>query len=152
MATRLSATDKRKQAYIYDPKKLDLDAVRALVRAKNKDWNANALKDAEHWYRNFLWVAYRYRAKKRIRVGIRRDADEFWHAHILDTEDYAKVCRRLLGRSGFLHHKPSTQDAKDNARVAKASMAAYQEECPDDFPGGRQTQPFQIPCFWHLIW
>ena len=32
------------------------------------------------------------------------DIDMIWHAHILDTEQYAKDCNHLFGE--FLHHEP----------------------------------------------
>lgn len=33
-------------------------------------------------------------------------ADAAWHAHILDTRDYAKMCQERFG--AFLHHDPAT--------------------------------------------
>jgi hypothetical protein len=34
--------------------------------------------------------------------------DEFWHAHILFTQDYAAMCKAVAGQ--FLHHRPSILD------------------------------------------
>ncbi|HTQ14440.1 MAG TPA: hypothetical protein VMH86_11250 [Rhizomicrobium sp.] len=34
--------------------------------------------------------------------------DDFWHAHILFTEDYAAFCQAIAGR--FMHHRPTVED------------------------------------------
>jgi hypothetical protein len=34
--------------------------------------------------------------------------DDFWHAHILFTQDYAAMCQAVAGQ--FLHHRPSILD------------------------------------------
>src|SRR5579872_7076194 len=107
--------------YIY--KKLKLTDVRKLVR-ENTGWDAAQLAAAEHWYRNFLWLAYVNRAS-RSAIGIETHADRFWHAHILDTEDYAKVCQAILGRKGFIHHKPVGKKAATSPQLLKRTTSAY---------------------------
>ena len=41
-------------------------------------------------------------------VPVDRRVDEFWHAHILFTQDYAAMCKAVAGQ--FLHHRPSILD------------------------------------------
>ncbi|MGH6870591.1 MAG: glycine-rich domain-containing protein [Rhizomicrobium sp.] len=41
-----------------------------------------------------------------IPVSLR--VDEFWHAHILFTQDYAKFCQAVAGR--FVHHLPTVAE------------------------------------------
>jgi hypothetical protein len=151
MATQLGARDKRIQSYIYDRKQLNLREARGVVAAKT-GWDAAALDDAEHWYRNFLWLAYRtMKRDPRKVVGIRQDADEFWHAHILDTEYYSEVCEKILGKRGFLHHKPATRNTAATEKIRAASLKDYREEFPDEFEVDIHIGPFVIPCFWHIF-
>lgn len=146
----LSARDKRVKDYVY--KGLKLTKVRSAVRENNPDWSPEQLKNAERWYRNFLWLAYRRGTKGEI-LGIEKSADQFWHAHVLYTEDYAEACRQILGRrGGFIHHTPPRKASQRNEKVARASEKAYREEFPDEFLVLIAIGPFDIPCIWHLIW
>jgi hypothetical protein len=38
-------------------------------------------------------------------IELSQKVDDFWHAHILFTEDYAAFCQAVAGR--FLHHRPT---------------------------------------------
>jgi hypothetical protein len=149
MATRMTANDAKVHDYIY--KRLNLREVRALVK-DNTGWDKKTLDDAEDWYRNYLWLAYRNR-RSRQPVGIERHADHFWHAHILDTEDYAKVCQKILGRRGFLHHKPVARKAATSPRLQQQTTLAYaavQHEFVKPRPH-HGFAPFDMPCFWHIV-
>jgi len=53
-------------------------------------------------YRNFLFLNRKYHANEALPPS--EDIDEFWHAHILDTEAYAKDCQAIFGK--FMHHYP----------------------------------------------
>ncbi len=144
----LSARDKRVKDYIY--KGLKLTNVRAVVKEQNADWSTEQLNDAERWYRNFLWLAYRRGTKGQI-LGIEKRADQFWHAHVLYTEDYAEACRKILGKRGFIHHRPPRNAKQLNERVVKASEKAYRKEFPDEFLVLISIGPFDIPCLLHII-
>ena len=41
-------------------------------------------------------------------VTVTQRVDDFWHAHILFTQDYAAMCQTVAGQ--FLHHRPSILD------------------------------------------
>ncbi len=64
-------------------------------------WSAKALAEGEHLYRRFLALKIMYPEKVLSPTPL---IDEFWHAHILDTEAYTADCRRLFGR--YVHHYP----------------------------------------------
>lgn len=64
-------------------------------------WSAEACSDVEHLYRRFLALNIRYPDRKLCPNG---PVDEFWHAHILDTRQYAADCEVLFGQ--MLHHYP----------------------------------------------
>jgi hypothetical protein len=57
--------------------------------------------EAESLYRRFLALQMRYPDRKICPTG---PIDEFWHAHILDTEAYRRDCLTLFGHA--LHHYP----------------------------------------------
>lgn len=52
-------------------------------------------------YRKFLALCVRYPEEKICPTG---PIDALWHAHLLDTEAYARDCQFLFGQ--FLHHYP----------------------------------------------
>lgn len=57
--------------------------------------------EADALYRRFLALNLRYPDRK---ICPTAPIDRFWHAHILDTEAYARDCTALFGR--YLHHFP----------------------------------------------
>jgi hypothetical protein len=146
-ARKLTGKETRVHDYVY--KKLNLRNVRGLVK-DTTGWDTATLDSAERWYRNYLWLAYRYRLSRQA-VGIERHADQYWHAHIIDTEDYAKVCQTILGKRGFLHHKPVRKSVAVSPRLRAQTEAAYRKEFPDEFMEIRVVIEFDMPCFWHLI-
>ncbi|MGI9307592.1 MAG: glycine-rich domain-containing protein [Gammaproteobacteria bacterium] len=56
---------------------------------------------AEREYRRFLTLKMKH---PKISLVPSKLTDSFWHAHILDTEAYARDCHALFGR--FMHHFP----------------------------------------------
>lgn len=52
-------------------------------------------------YRRFLTLKLLFPGESLVPCKV---ADEFWHAHILDTEAYIRDCQALFGR--YLHHFP----------------------------------------------
>lgn len=72
---------------------------RKLIEEKN--WTAETCDEIEDLYRRYLALNIRYPDRKICPTG---PIDEFWHAHILDSQAYAADCEKLFGR--FLHHFP----------------------------------------------
>lgn len=84
-------------------------------------WSTSALAETEQHYRIYLALNIVYPDRK---LGPTPLIDDFWHAHILDTEAYAADCQKLFGR--YLHHYPYgglTDDPLD-----KAISESVQEE------------------------
>ena len=69
--------------------------------ALKKEWSAELIDEAEQFYRQFLALKMVY-PKRTISPTVA--IDEFWHAHILDTQAYIADCKALFGR--YLHHYP----------------------------------------------
>ena len=53
-------------------------------------------------YRNFLFLMKKYGKTKPLIPS--KKIDEFWHKHILDTDNYIFDCQMIFG--AYLHHKP----------------------------------------------
>ncbi len=68
---------------------------------EERDWTGERVEETEDLYRKFLALCVRYPDEKICPTG---PVDDFWHAHILDTEAYARDCQFLFGK--FLHHFP----------------------------------------------
>ena len=80
--------------------KLDFSILR-LKLLFQKGWSSEFIAEAERRYRMFLALRVAYPDQA---IPPSSTIDEFWHAHILDTEAYAADCDALFGR--FLHHNP----------------------------------------------
>jgi hypothetical protein len=92
----------------------------AMVRLKlveETGWTLDACDEAESLYRKFLALNIRYPDRKLCPNG---PVDEFWHAHILDTQQYAADCAALFGQ--MLHHYPyfGMRGADDRANLERA--------------------------------
>lgn len=68
---------------------------------EEKGWTPETVDEVEDLYRKYLALNLRYPEQKICPTG---PIDEFWHAHILDTEAYARDCEALFGQ--YLHHFP----------------------------------------------
>jgi hypothetical protein len=83
---------------------LDLDCIK--VKLMNPDrregrWSREKADKVEVGYKRFLYLC----VSDPDTVAIPNEGiDEFWHAHILDTQKYAEDCRKTFGF--FLHHFP----------------------------------------------
>ena len=85
----------------------DMSRVKAHVVAKGF-FRADEVDAAEREYKRFLALGCAYMANA---VPVSARVDEFWHAHILFTEDYAAMCDAVLGQ--FMHHRPEAPDAAE---------------------------------------
>jgi len=94
----LTRSDRTAHTRIYG---LNLKQIMVSIRKKER-WSAKRAKDAEHWYKNFLWMCYLNR--KRPVAALGRDADIVWHNHILDTVRYRDDCDKIF--RGYLDHRP----------------------------------------------
>lgn len=108
----------------------DLSYVRQRVAREHPDWSQERLNTAESDYRLFL---ARCKAPHEDPLAPAPDADEFWHAHILHTRDYARDSQNYFGH--FLHHKPTTgvdciREPGDEGACSEACSATPDNEHP----------------------
>jgi hypothetical protein len=100
------------QSNIFRQKLADLDL--SIIKWKillTEDLNRDTIDIIEKWYKNFLFLNYKY--SDNYRIVPHELIDLFWHNHILDTRKYAKDCMLLF--NGPLHHYPyfGMKDAED---------------------------------------
>jgi hypothetical protein len=65
---------------------------------------ADEVDAIEQQYKHFLALSCAQDAPLHVDPRM----DDFWHAHILFTQDYAAMCQEVAGQ--FLHHRPSILD------------------------------------------
>lgn len=92
---------------------------------EEKSWTAEYCDEIEDLYRKFLALNMRYPEQKICPTG---PIDEFWHAHILDTQAYQADCNTLFGE--FFHHFPyfgmrGQQDKQDLQNAFDASVVLF---------------------------
>lgn len=68
-------------------------------------YTADEIDRVEDEYRKFLSLVLTYQD---VRMPIAKKVDDFWHAHILFTQDYTKMSITMIGR--YVHHRPGILD------------------------------------------
>jgi len=68
---------------------------------EGQGWSASFCDRVETEYRRYLALNRRYADRA---IVPSKTVDNFWHAHILDTQAYAPDCEAVFGE--FLHHYP----------------------------------------------
>lgn len=71
-------------------------------------WQPELAVMCEKLYKRFLWLLVKYSDKHLVPT---RDIDEFWHNHILHTQNYTNDCLALLGR--YIHHSPVDEEVNN---------------------------------------
>lgn len=130
------------QALLARIESLDLDCIKVrLMRALGgKGWSREKADVVERNYRRFLYMC----ATENALTIPSNDVDEFWHAHILDTEKYASDCEQAIGR--FVHHFPyigmrSDEDQQVLQECFQATKNRYRQLFGDDSPESLETSP-----------
>lgn len=70
-------------------------------------WSRSKRRIAEREYRKFIGLIAINPSKP---YGMAGEVDELWHDHVLNTQDYAAMCRDVVG--AFVHHCPSDDRRK----------------------------------------
>jgi hypothetical protein len=102
-----------------------LDLTQVLAKAtETYQWTPEQAGQADHWYRNFLWLCYKHGPPL---GAIGKDADDLWHVHLLDTAKYRADCQTVFGH--FLDHTPlyGPPGARET-ETHTATTALYQSE------------------------
>ena len=97
---------------------LDLENVKQQLRDKEEGegWSVDQANYYEMEYKQFLALSVKY---PEADLSPSKNVDAFWHAHILNTRQYARDCESTFGY--FMHHEPGTRDgsAAEKSRYEK---------------------------------
>ncbi|WP_083250951.1 glycine-rich domain-containing protein [Acidihalobacter aeolianus] len=102
-----------------DVEKLDFAAIKMklLDPLEGNGMRLEQIEFAECEYRRFLSMRI---YEPDLDLVPSRLVDEFWHAHILDTQAYVKDCQSVFGE--YLHHYPymglGSSEARDELETA----------------------------------
>lgn len=100
-----------------------LDFTKIKVKLMKKlGWNTDYANQAEVWYKRFLILMVRHPGQSVVPTPA---IDEMWHAHILDTQRYAKDCKEIFGK--FIHHCPSYGDGDELEKTADITTELFQK-------------------------
>jgi hypothetical protein len=107
--------------------KLDFSAIKVklLDPVEGSGMSQDQIEFAEREYRRFLSLRI---YEPHLELIPSRLVDEFWHAHILDTQAYVRDCQTVFGE--YLHHYPymglGSSAARDELETAfSLTKAAY---------------------------
>ncbi|MBI3677706.1 MAG: hypothetical protein HY243_13945 [Proteobacteria bacterium] len=88
-------------------------------------FRADEIDAVELEYKRFMALGCVYGSNA---APLSQRIDDFWHAHILFTEDYAAMCQAVAGE--FLHHRP-TLDEGDEVQVGRFDLYEASFGTPD---------------------
>jgi hypothetical protein len=138
---KLSQANLRAMKLIYE---LDLGPILACAK-KLEIWTAEETREAEIFYRHFLWMCY-LNGRRPVPVPT-RGADTVWHTHILDTPRYRKDCHAIF--RGFLDHQINERKPKPVRRAVSAGTRKMAAELlgtnitPESIHAASQVVPME---------
>ena len=81
--------------------------------AEKSMWSLKSAKAASEQYKRFLFLQYQY--GKHYSLAPSQEMDEFWHQHILFTQQYQNDCQRIFGH--YFHHSPTLKSASSTVHA-----------------------------------
>jgi len=112
---------------------LDLEPIKFKAMLSIDDdgygWSAEQAQRAATNYKRYLTLRTKHPTATLVPD---READHFWHMHILDTRKYAADCDNIFG--GFMHHFPYFGlRGEDDARNLGDAFATTQRLLAEEF-------------------
>jgi len=89
--------------FIYD--ELDLTSVRQLAKDTYK-WDDATADQAEHNYRDFLWVCFHFAVGETTMTWVSLLADKMGHTHLQTPAAFVADCEKIFGEGRALVHEP----------------------------------------------
>ena len=119
-----------------------LEEAKKIIHSKNFNEILNKMVLFDGWikedanktcemYKNYIFLKKKYFHIKTIVPS--EDIDEFWHYHILSTQDYQLFSDMIFGKENFLHHYPyfgidGVTNLKDLGQAFDATQELYFKE------------------------
>ena len=91
----------------------DFSRVRSRLK-RDHNYNDDYIARMEEEYKKFIALCA---SSRTTGLGIARELDEFWHAHLMFTKDYESMCDQVKG--SFIHHNPADEEESDGSRKQK---------------------------------
>ncbi|MDP4039579.1 MAG: hypothetical protein Q8P57_03300 [Candidatus Pacearchaeota archaeon] len=125
-------------------KEIDLDPIKIRLMKPDRGaegWAREKVEEVANLYRRFLYMCIDDPSSAVVPVD---EVDEFWHAHILDTQKYAEDCQKAFG--SFLHHFPyfgmrGSEDRDELQASFRETSRKYFELFREDYSVDGQGQP-----------
>lgn len=92
-------------------------------------WPREVAEKIAEQYKAYLWLVKIYPDKVLIPF---REVDEFWHQHILHTQQYHADCEAIFGR--YLHHIPHGQKTEEDFAFYEKHSEETLELLMKEFP------------------
>ena len=107
---------------------MNFDRIVWKIIDSEKSLNKKEVRNSVVQYKKFLSLNRKYPDSVLVPTG---EIDSVWHAHILDTKNYADDCNMLFGK--FLNHEPyfgpySKESQEDMARWFEETSIFWQME------------------------
>ena len=137
-----SDSARRVKNFIYD--ELDLTSVRQLAK-ETYNWNAATVDQAEHNYRDFLWVCFNFAEAETTMTWVSLLADKMGHTHLQNPAAFVAACARIFGEGRALVHEP----LYERRLVTEADCAlarAHYTELGLPLPGDLRNK-----CIWAVV-
>ena len=101
----------------------NLTIVKKYLVSKNI-YSAEDIDKVESEYKKFIVLCISF---PQLNFAMARAIDEFWHCHVLFTEDYTKMCQSLGGT--YLHHRPAILDTDEDLSTCfvENTLSAYKD-------------------------
>lgn len=82
------------------------------------------IEEVEREYKRFLTLCFVF---PQVNFAMSQNVDDFWHCHILFTQDYTSMCKEV--GNTYLHHRPAIldSDAELSEAFAENTLRAYSD-------------------------
>ena len=123
--------------------RIDFQNIRWKLNSKDgeENWSNERIEEAEALYKAYLALLLCY-AELNDSLAPPILADDYWHAHILDTRKYMADCNKLFGE--YLHHFPyfGMRGKEDAEALVESSKLVF---------GLLRHHFFSIPKYKYLV-
>jgi len=130
------------KSFIYD--ELDLTSVRQLAKDTFK-WDDATVEQAEHNYRDFLWVCANFAGGETTMTWVSLLADMMGHTHLQNPAAFVAACEKIFGQGRALVHEPLYEERLVTQADCDLARSHY-TELGLPLPGDLRNK-----CIWAVV-
>ena len=120
---------------------MNFDSIVWKIIDSDKSLSKKEVRNSVEQYKKFLSLKRKYPDSTLVPT---REIDSVWHAHILDTKNYADDCNMLFGK--FMHHKPYFGQFSDESQDEMSSFYDQTSDLWEKEFGEKLEQPEIFRC------